>query len=108
MAVLTYTLLRLALVLGAAGLLYILGFRSWLLVVLAVVIGMMLSYLLLYKPRQRAAVYLKKRHEDRVPFSDRVRTDGEAEDAEVSGRGSAPASAEREDSEQQQTERPHE
>lgn len=83
MALLTYTLLRVALVVGAGALLYLLGVRNWLLVVLAVVIGAGLSYVLLHGPRHAAASDLEQRaggRRTRMELS--VERDGAEEDAQ--------------------------
>lgn len=61
MALLTYTLLRIALVVAAGAVLYLLGVRSWLLVVLAVLMGAGLSYVLLDTQRRAAAGALERR-----------------------------------------------
>lgn len=59
MPLLVYTLLRVLLVVVAGGVLYLLGLRGLLLVVVAVVVGAMLSYLLLTGPRRRAVERLQ-------------------------------------------------
>lgn len=89
MALLVYTLLRVLLVVAAGGLLYLLGLRGLLLVVLAVVVGALLSYVLLKGPRQQAAGALQgfAEREARQP---RPTADALAEDADLD------ASAERE------------
>lgn len=54
MAFLRYTLYRILFVLGAAGLLYLAGMRSFLMWAVAIVIGALLSYVLLDRPRRQA------------------------------------------------------
>lgn len=54
MRLLLYSVLRVLLLLGALGLGYLLGLRSWLLVLVAVVIAAALSYLFLRGPRDAA------------------------------------------------------
>lgn len=83
MPLLTYTLLRVALVAGAGAVLYLLGVRTWLLVVLAVVIGAGLSYVLLANPRHAAAADLERRSGGRRTRVERsVERDDAAEDAQ--------------------------
>lgn len=80
MALLVYTLLRMLLVVAAGGVLYLAGMRGLLLVVMAVVVGAMLSYLLLKGPRERAAGTLQGLAERR-PERERADADAQAEDA---------------------------
>lgn len=91
MPLVVYTLLRLGL-LGVALLLgYVLGLRSWLLVVVAVVVAALVSYLALPRQRAAAAAVLAARRGARVR---RPRPDGDAalEDAvDDAARGAAPA-----------------
>lgn len=54
MGLLLYSLLRLAVLAAALGLGYLLGLRSWLLVLVAVVLSAAVSYLLLRRPRDAA------------------------------------------------------
>lgn len=96
MRLLVYTLLRLLLVLAAAGVLYLLGMRSWLLWVTAVVIGALLSYLVL-RPQGRAAAEviaeLSPLREERPRFSDNAAEDAAYEDAlldDAVGHGGGP------------------
>ncbi|WP_239073159.1 DUF4229 domain-containing protein [Sediminihabitans luteus] len=65
MPLVTYTVLRLLLFAAALGGLYLAGVRDWLLVLLAAVVALLLSYLLLAKPRDAAATYLATRGERR-------------------------------------------
>jgi hypothetical protein len=94
---LVYSLLRVLLVLASAGVLYLLGMRSWLLWVVAVVIGALLSYLLL-RPQGRAAAeviaQLSPLREERPTFSESAQADAAYEDALVdAAEGPAPAPA---------------
>ncbi|UNX54430.1 DUF4229 domain-containing protein [Georgenia sp. TF02-10] len=87
MRLLVYTLLRLVMILAAAGVLYLLGLRSWALWLLAVVVGAMLSFLVLRPQRDAAAEVLARhdpfREEHRPRFSDAVQGDAAHEDALV-------------------------
>jgi hypothetical protein len=60
-----YTVLRLALFAGALGLLYAVGLRSWLLLGVAAVVALALSYVLLNGPRDAAATWLAERRDRR-------------------------------------------
>ncbi|TRW44449.1 DUF4229 domain-containing protein [Georgenia yuyongxinii] len=86
MRLLVYTVLRLLLVLAAAGVLYLIGMRSWLLWVTAVVVGALISYLVL-RPQGRAAAEviaeLSPLREDRPTFSAAAEDDAAYEDALV-------------------------
>ncbi len=85
MAVLTYSLLRIVLIVGAGAILYVLGVRSWLLVALAVLIGAGLSYVLLHKQRLAAAGTLRDRSDARgTKFEQSVSKDDDDEDAQIS------------------------
>lgn len=84
MALLTYTLLRLGLVVAAGVVLYLLGVQSWLLVVLAVLMGAGLSYVLLDNQRQAAARTLERRMGGKPTRVERsVERYAEEEDAEL-------------------------
>ena len=62
----TYSALRIALVLASVGVLWLVGVRHWLLLVgFGVVIGAALSYLLLSRQRDAAVGYLQARSERR-------------------------------------------
>ncbi len=65
----SYTIGRFALVAVVAGLLYALGFRNWLLVLLAIAISMPLSWLVLRSQREQLAerfqAYQERRHAER-------------------------------------------
>ena len=105
MRLLVYTVLRLVIVLAAAGALYLLGMRSWLLWVIAIVVGALVSYLVL-RPQGRAAAEVIAEYsplrQERPKFSPTVEADAAYEDAAVDERPgaadadeapSAPASA---------------
>ena len=82
-----YSLLRLALI-GVLGvLLYAVGVRDLLLPFLAIVLALMVSYLVLGKQREAAAVYLagrkKTRDETGERFSRAVTDDAAFEDSQV-------------------------
>lgn len=89
-----YSVLRLAL-LGLVGVvLYLVGLRSWPLVVVAALLALMISYVVLSRPREAAAVYLAQRREERIAqratgergrFSGAVEEDAASEDAHVDG-----------------------
>ena len=90
MRLLVYTLFRLALVLAAAGLLYLLGLRSWVLWVAAVVVGALVSFLVLGRQREEAAKVLAQYdplREERPTFSPQVEADAAYEDAIVDAAG---------------------
>lgn len=84
MPLLVYTLLRLLLIVLAAGVLYLLGLRDLLLVVVAVVVGALLSYLLLSGPRRRAVQRLQQ-FAEAEPKQPRPDADALAEDAAIEG-----------------------
>lgn len=98
MPLLLYTLLRLALVVAAGGVLYLLGMRGLLLGVSAIVVGALLSYALLRGPQRRAVSTLQTfaEREPRPPARD---ADADAEDAQID------ASAEREHQREDDAER---
>jgi hypothetical protein len=88
MRLLAYTLLRLGLVLAAAGVLYLLGLRSWVLWIAAVIIGALVSFLLFGRQREDAASVLAQYdplREERPAFSPKVEADAAYEDAVVDG-----------------------
>jgi peptidoglycan/LPS O-acetylase OafA/YrhL len=79
-----YTLLRLALVGAAFGLLYAVGLRGWLLPVVAVVVALAISYLTLRKPRDAATQWMADRAERRAAAraaTPRIDADAAHEDA---------------------------
>ncbi|PFG40351.1 uncharacterized protein DUF4229 [Georgenia soli] len=95
MRLLVYTLFRLGLVLAAAGLLYLLGLRSWVLWVAAVVVGALVSFLVLGRQREEAAKVLAQYdplREERPTFSPEVEADAAYEDAIVDAAAPGPGS----------------
>ncbi|MCC2315405.1 DUF4229 domain-containing protein [Cellulomonas xiejunii] len=88
MPVAIYSLLRAALFLAATGLLWWAGMQSWLAPLLAAVIAWGLSYVLLTRQRDAAALHLAQRAEERRArggLGTRARQDAEAEDAATGG-----------------------
>ena len=86
MPVLVYSLLRVVLFLAVTGVLWWAGMRSWVAPVLAAVIAFALSYVLLRRQRDAAALHLAARAERRRGAAGRVAgagADEDAEDAEV-------------------------
>lgn len=86
MRLLVYTLLRVLLVLASAGVLYLLGMRSWLLWLTAVVVGALLSYLLLRTQGRAAAEVISQLsplREERPTFSPGAEADAAYEDGLV-------------------------
>lgn len=87
MPLLVYAVLRAALLVLVLLALWAVGFRWWLLVVLAVLIAWGLSYVVLSRQRDAAAAWLARRAEARrtsgVRFSSAVESDAAAEDAAV-------------------------
>ncbi|MDF9874868.1 DUF4229 domain-containing protein [Cellulosimicrobium cellulans] len=85
MPVVVYSVLRLLLFAAALGVLWFAGLRGWLLVLVAAVVALMLSYLTLRKPREAASRYLAARAEHRARtgerFSREIEDDAAAEDA---------------------------
>ena len=75
----------LPLIAAALGVLWFAGLRGWLLVLVAAVVALMLSYLTLRKPREAASRYLAARAEHRARtgerFSREIEDDAAAEDA---------------------------
>jgi hypothetical protein len=83
--VVVYSVLRLLLFGAALGVLWLAGLRGWLLVLLAAVLALMLSYLTLRGPREAASRFLAERAEHRARtgerFSREIEDDAAAEDA---------------------------
>lgn len=98
MPLLVYTLLRVLLVVASGGVLYLLGMRGLLLVVVAVVVGALLSYLLLSGPR-KAAVARIQAFAESEPKAAKPDGDALAEDRVIEG------SAERQDKTEDDAER---
>lgn len=86
MPVVTYTALRLGLLAAAAVVLYLLGMRGWLLVLVAALVGWGLSYLLLARQRDAAARSLAardaRRRAARGTDEDTLAEDAEADAAD--------------------------
>jgi len=84
-----YSLYRVALIVVAAVVLYLVGMRGWLLGVVAVVVALCASYLLLNGPRTRASADIARRREHRKALAAAnlvERSEDEAEeDAQVDG-----------------------
>lgn len=82
-----YSVLRLALIVVLGVLLYAVGVRDLLLPVLAIVLALMVSYLVLGRQREAAAVYLAGRKQKRDAtgerFSPAVAADAAFEDGQV-------------------------
>lgn len=85
MPFLIYSLYRVLLIVAAAAALYPVA-RGWLLLLLAVIIGSLLSFLILRGPRDKATAYLaaRKAHRDKTGerFSPEIEDDARAEDSE--------------------------
>ncbi len=77
----TYSLLRIALFLAATGVLWWVGMQSWLAPVVGAVVAFGLSYVLLGRQRDAAALHLAARAQRRR--GSRVSDDAAAEDAEA-------------------------
>ena len=92
---LRYSLLRLALFVAVAAVIYLVGARGWLWVLISIVVSAALSYLWLKQPRddlaQRLAERVEHRHEGKG-LGKRIADDNAAEDAEIdSSSESAPS-----------------
>ncbi|UZN02325.1 DUF4229 domain-containing protein [Cellulomonas sp. S1-8] len=86
MPVVVYSVLRLALFLAVTGVLWWAGMRSWLAPVLGALLAFALSYVLLTRQRDAAALHLATRAERRragAGLGARARADADAEDAEI-------------------------
>ncbi len=83
---LRYSLLRLALFVAVAAVIYLVGARGWLWVLISIVVSAALSYLWLKQPRddlaQRLAQRVEHRHEGKG-LGGRIADDNAAEDAEI-------------------------
>lgn len=82
MPLVIYTLLRMLLVVAAGAVLYWVGMRGMLLVVVAVIVGALLSFLVLRGPRERAAGVLQG-FAEREPAPVKPDADSLAEDQDV-------------------------
>ncbi|MEO6578696.1 MAG: DUF4229 domain-containing protein [Candidatus Limnocylindria bacterium] len=74
-AFLVYSLGRMAIFLAAAGLLALVGLRSWLLVLAALVVSMPLSYFVLRGPRLAFAATVERRVRERRELRARLQGD---------------------------------
>ncbi|WP_041294752.1 DUF4229 domain-containing protein [Isoptericola variabilis] len=84
MPLLVYTLLRLALFAAALAAGYLVGLRSWLLLLVALVVAFAVSYLALRRQRDAAALWLAQRAERRAAARERtVDEDAAYEDSVV-------------------------
>ena len=84
MPVVRYSLYRLALLGACFGLLAWVGFRDWLLAVVAVLVALLASQALLRGPRDAAALHVAQRAARRREAAGRPSRDEQAEDAEAS------------------------
>ncbi len=80
-AVVVYSLGRAAIFLAAAGVLAIVGFRSWLLVLAALVVSLPVSYFVLRGPREAFAEQLGRRARERRELRAKLAGDEPAEEA---------------------------
>ncbi|MBI9113949.1 DUF4229 domain-containing protein [Sanguibacter suaedae] len=91
-----YSALRLVLLVLVGAVLYAVGFRTWPLVLVSALVALMLSYLLLVRPRAAAAEYLAVRREQRAGARARaVDADESAEDAAFDREPTGPVSGKR-------------
>ncbi|MFD6177770.1 MULTISPECIES: DUF4229 domain-containing protein [unclassified Isoptericola] len=81
MPLVMYTVWRILLFVAALGAGYVLGLRSWLLVLVAAVVAFAVSYLALAKPREAAAVWLAEKEQRRKDGSAKHDVDTDFEDA---------------------------
>lgn len=88
--VLVYTTSRLLMLCTAALVLYAVGARGWLLLLLAFVVSALLSYLLLYRQRAAVATALERRTtRARESMDERTRAEDEADEAWRAAHGDA-------------------
>jgi len=78
-----YTVWRILLFVAALGAGYLLGLRSWLLVLVAAVVAFAVSYLALARPREAAARWLAEREQRRKDGSAARDADTDYEDSVV-------------------------
>jgi uncharacterized oligopeptide transporter (OPT) family protein len=78
-----YTVWRILLFVAALGAGYLLGLRSWLLVLVAAVVAFAVSYLALSRPRDAAARWLAEREQRRKDGSAAPDADADYEDSVV-------------------------
>lgn len=94
MAFVLYSALRLVLLVLVGAVLYAVGLREWPLVLVSALVALMLSYLLLVRPRAAAAEYLAARRERRADVR-AVDDDASAEDAAFDREPTGPVSGTR-------------
>ncbi|RPF27441.1 DUF4229 domain-containing protein [Georgenia muralis] len=80
MRLVVYSLLRLLMVLAAAGVLYLVGLRSWALWAAAIVVAALVSYVVLGRQRAAAAAVLAA-HDPTRGATDRLARAGESDAA---------------------------
>jgi hypothetical protein len=88
---LKFTVLRLALFVATLAVLYVIGARDWLLLLLAAVVSLALSYVLLRAPREELAATIEQRAQQRAANRERpvprrqsaAQRDADLEDAAV-------------------------
>ncbi len=94
MPVVVYSVLRVLLFVVALVVLGLAGLRDWLLVLVAAVVALMLSYLTLRRPREAASRWLAARAEHRSRtgerFSRQIEDDAAVEDAALDAAGTDP------------------
>lgn len=91
MALLRYSLLRLLVLLASLALLYLVGARGWLWLILSVVVAAGVSYLVLPRQRDAAAGTLQARAQERREHAKLGDADAEAEDAAIDAAGGSHA-----------------
>lgn len=94
---LKYSVLRLALFVAAMGLLYVIGIRGLLNLVTAGVVSLLLSYLLLRRPREELSQQIADKVSGRLKDPDRrsaLEDDAAAEDAAAEAAAAESAAAE--------------
>lgn len=83
-----YTLIRVGLILAAGAILYLVGLRSWLLWITAILVGAMVSFLLLRRETAEFSQSLTRLRPRRgAHASTQAEQDAAAEDALVAGAG---------------------
>lgn len=87
MPFLTYSALRIALIVVVGVALYLVGMRGWLLGVVAILVALLVSYLALSRQREAAALYIATRRGQRqqsgVQLSERLDRDNADEDQAI-------------------------
>lgn len=92
-----YTLARLGLMAATAGVLYLVGLRSWLLAFAALVVSLPLSWLVLRRQRQALGSYLASRSERRTAEKAELRAALRGDDALSTTPATTGANANKED-----------